>query len=183
MSTWPRPIGPGANLAPVKPSTRMAGKRLQSQNEILFGFAERQHGVVARRQLLESGLSATGITRALANGRLHPVWRGVYAVGRPQLTRYGRWMAAVLRCGPGAALSHSCAGALWGMLVAGDELEVVIPIVACRKVRGIVVRRRKGLAADVTRCHGIPVTAPVCTLIDIGTLLGRKRDRGRDQRS
>jgi hypothetical protein len=36
---------------------------------------------------------------------LHPVWRGVYAVGRPELTRRGLWMAAVLACGPGAALS------------------------------------------------------------------------------
>jgi hypothetical protein len=32
--------------------------------------------------------------------------RGVYAVGRPSLTRRGEWMAAVLGCGPGAMLSH-----------------------------------------------------------------------------
>ena len=31
------------------------------------------------------------------------------------LTQHGRWMAAVLACGPGAALSHTSAAALWGL--------------------------------------------------------------------
>jgi hypothetical protein len=39
------------------------------------------------------------IERRVANGRLHPIMAGVYAVGRPELTRRGRWMVAVLACG------------------------------------------------------------------------------------
>src|SRR2546430_2172055 len=59
-------------------------------------LAESQHGVVARRQLLELGLSPRSIAHRLASGHLHPAVRGVYAVGRPRLTVHGRWMAAVL---------------------------------------------------------------------------------------
>src|SRR3954469_16548737 len=74
-----------------------------------------QHGVVARRQLLALGYSHDAIRHRVAAGRLHPVMRGVYAVGRPQLTPKGRWMAAVLACGPGAVLSHDSAAASWGI--------------------------------------------------------------------
>src|SRR6476646_9429865 len=78
-------------------------------------LAARQHGVVARRQLLELGMSRRSIEHRIAIGRLHLVSRGVYAVGRPHLTSYGRWMAAVLSCGPEAVLSHHSAAALWGI--------------------------------------------------------------------
>jgi hypothetical protein len=78
-------------------------------------LAGKQHGVVARRQLLALGFNAREIEHRVARGRLHPVMRGVYAVGWPQLTVKRRWMAAVLACGDGAALSHRSAAALWGI--------------------------------------------------------------------
>jgi hypothetical protein len=78
----------------------------QTAQSGIWVLAERQHGVVTRGQLLERGFSAQSVKHRITNGRLHPVWRGVYALGRPQLTRYGRWMAAVLSCGPEAVLSH-----------------------------------------------------------------------------
>src|SRR5215212_9578539 len=84
-----------------------------SVGRAVWELAGRQHGLVTRRQLLELGLSADAIKHRIAKGRLHPVWRGVYAVGRPELTRYGWLMAAVLACGPGAALSHESAAELW----------------------------------------------------------------------
>jgi predicted transcriptional regulator of viral defense system len=77
-------------------------------------LAERQHGVVARAQLLEIGLGGAAIDKRAARGRLHRLHRGVYAVGHPVLTARGRWMAAVLACGPGAVLSHLSAAALHG---------------------------------------------------------------------
>src|SRR3954454_14950432 len=80
----------------------------------IWALVGRQHGVISRRQLLALGLSSRQIERRIASGRLHPTWRGVYAVGRPLLGRCGRWMAAVLACGPGAVLSHGSAAAVWG---------------------------------------------------------------------
>src|SRR4051812_43295912 len=81
----------------------------------LAACARRQHGVVTRAQIRAMGLGDGAITQRIAAGRLHVVHHGVYAVGHAVLTRSGRWLAAVLACGPGAALSHSSAAALWGL--------------------------------------------------------------------
>jgi very-short-patch-repair endonuclease len=131
--------------------------------------------VVARRQLLELGFNPDAIHHRIETGRLHPEWRGVYAVGRPELTRQGTWMAAVLSCGPGAALSHTSAGALWEIHTAPlVEIEVSVRAHTFRRRSGIVVHRRTGLAPDdLTQHLGIPVTAPVCTVVDLATCLER----------
>jgi predicted transcriptional regulator of viral defense system len=77
-----------------------------------MALAERQHGVVTRLQLVALGLTDQGINRRVADGRLHRVHQGVYAVGRPTLTTKGRFLAAVVSCGPDAALSHFAAAVL-----------------------------------------------------------------------
>jgi very-short-patch-repair endonuclease len=124
--------------------------------------------VVTRRQLLGLGLSRRAIQHRIARGRLHPVMRGVYAVGRPNLTRRGEWMAAVLSCGPGAMLSHGSAAALWGLgQEVGKEIEVSIITATDRRRPGIRIHRRPGIRADDRSEHsGIPVTSPVRTLVD-----------------
>ena len=60
-------------------------------------LAGRQHGLIARRQLLDLGFSRDMIKRRLTRGALHPVHVGVYALGHPAITFEGRWMAAVRR--------------------------------------------------------------------------------------
>lgn len=132
--------------------------------------------MVARRQLLAMGFTADAIKHRLAAGKLHPVRTGVYAVGRPQLTRFGRWMAAVLACGDGAVLSHSSAAALWRI---GPErnarIDVSLPSLSRRRVPGIRIHRRPSLReSDCTKEHGIPVTSPVQTLIDNALLLDKR---------
>jgi hypothetical protein len=132
--------------------------------------------VVTRSQLLELGYSPEAIRHRIDTGRLHPVWFGVYAIGRPQLTLYGRWMAAVLTCGPKAALSHESAGELLEILrLRGREICVSVPAGARIARPGIVTRRRALAPDDITRHRGIPLTSPVCTLIDLGTRLDRDR--------
>jgi very-short-patch-repair endonuclease len=46
----------------------------------------------------------------------------VYAVGRPELTARGRWMAATLAYGPTAVLSHRSAAVLWEFLWRAERL-------------------------------------------------------------
>jgi very-short-patch-repair endonuclease len=125
--------------------------------------------VVARRQLLELGFGSDAIQHRIAKGRLHVVGRGVYAVGRPELTQFGRWMAALLSIGPEAVLSHRSAAALWGIAKQwGNAIHVSVPTHLRRSSsRGITVHRRSELNA--TRRHGIPVTTPADTLIDLAT--------------
>jgi hypothetical protein len=80
-----------------------------------WAIAATQHGVIALSQLLALGYTLRAVKHRIAVGRLHPVHRGVYAVGRRDLTRLGEWMAAVLACGEHAVLSHDSAGAHWGL--------------------------------------------------------------------
>ena len=127
--------------------------------------------MVTRRQLIDLGLTPRAIEHRRSKGRLHSIWRGVYAVGRPQLSQRGLWMAAVLSCGPGAVLSHGSAAALLAIAREnGGLIHVSVPGPVERRRPGIVVHRRAALdAAEVTRHDGIPVTNPVCTLIDLAT--------------
>jgi len=136
-------------------------------------MARRQHGVVTRNALEGIGFSEEAVEHRLATGRLHLISPGVYAVGRPELTPHGRWMAAVLACGDDAALSHRSAAELWGI---GYEERGRIDVSIRRKGKitrkGIKVRARPSLDASsfVVR-FGIPVTHPVQTLIDVATEL------------
>jgi very-short-patch-repair endonuclease len=139
-------------------------------------LAKRQHGIVARRQLLDLGFSRQAIEHRLRSGRLHAVHVGVYAVGRSELSEYGRWMAAVLACGDEAMLSHSSAAALWRI---GPEqrnvIELSLPSPFQKRRRGLRIHRRPSLnpQRDITREYGIPVTTPVQTLIDMSLRLDR----------
>jgi very-short-patch-repair endonuclease len=113
------------------------------------------------------------IDHRIATGRLHPISRGIYAVGRRELTPHGRWMAAVLVCGDDAALSYRSAAELWGI---GKEWEGRIDVTIRRdskiERRGVKVRRRPKMPeGSVVRRFGIPVTDPTQTLIDLATEL------------
>jgi very-short-patch-repair endonuclease len=135
-----------------------------------WSLARQQHGVVARRQLLSLGFHPRAIEHRVRKGRLHPVWTGVYAVGRPELNRQGRWMAAVLACGLGAALSHESAAALFGIRDAENgRIEISVPTRRDPHRPGLIVHRRA--AVEVERRRRIPVTTPVCTLVDLATRL------------
>jgi very-short-patch-repair endonuclease len=136
-------------------------------------LARAQHGVLTRGDLLGLGFSAKGIEHRLATGRLHLVSPGVYAVGRPDLTPHGRWMAAVLACGVGAVLSHRSAAQLWGIgCEEAKRIDVSIRRKSKIRRKGILVRARPTLGAkSVVVRFGIPVTRPVQTLVDLATEL------------
>ena len=140
----------------------------------VWALAQRQYGVVTRAQLLKLGFSAQSIKHRIAKGRLHPVCRGVYAVGRADLTLHGRWLAAVMSCGPAAALSHQSAAALWKIhCVKAKRIEVSVPMHRPRRPRSVIVHRRMiRIPGEVTQHLGIPVTSPIFTLIDLATQLG-----------
>ena len=62
----------------------MSDARDYKRSRQAWELAGRQHGVMARRQLLALGFNAREIEHRVGRGRLHPVMRGVYAVGWPQ---------------------------------------------------------------------------------------------------
>ncbi len=133
-------------------------------------MVRRQHGVVARSQLLRVGIASRSIEHRISKGRLHPLWRGVYAVGRPEVTQKGRWMAAVLACGPTALLSHRSAAVLWGIAPGprAGPIEVVADVF--RRRAGVRVHRRRDLGPEHRReMAAIPVTDPISTLVDLAS--------------
>ena len=134
----------------------------------LAALARRQHGVVARRQLLDLGFSASAIARRVAAGRLEAVHAGVYAVGHPLLSRDARWLAAVLACGPGAALGYATAAFEWSLRRGEPRLiEVVVPHAIKRSHAGVRIHRHPGLkSGDVRVERGIRVTTPARTILD-----------------
>ena len=150
----------------------MAAVDPRSRSEAAWALASAQHGVISRVQLRGLDFSDKAIEHRLARGRLHRVRRGVYAVGRPELTRCGLWIAAVLCCGSEAVLSDESAAALWELRrSARGPIEVSVPADTDPRPTGIRVHRRTLLAQDRTTHRGIPVTSPVRTLIDLAVRL------------
>lgn len=127
---------------------------------------------------------------------MHRLHRGVYALGHAAPSREGRWMAAVCACGVndntpdagpagtyasqtqalpvlhrwGAALSHSSAASLWGMVSPQPgPVHITVPGTTGRKRhKGILLHRSRTLDAGlVTSRAGIPVTTPARTIADL----------------
>jgi predicted transcriptional regulator of viral defense system len=141
-------------------------------DRLISGLAERQHAVVAHRQIVDLGLSPRAIQDRVRTGRLHVIHRGVYAVGHPILSRPGTFMAAVLACGAGDVLSHRSAAAHWGILQEGPRwVEVTVPGNGGRKQRFVLPHRSKLTAAETLRRHNIPITSPSRTLVDCADVM------------
>ena len=131
-------------------------------------MAERQWGVVARRQLAALGVSRHTADHWLRAGRLHRVHRGVYALGHTALRPEGYRLAAVLACGPNAVLSHRSAAAHWGLL-RSDQTRIDVTAPRGRHgTPGIRLHRTRSLdAQDTTHHQGIPITTVHRTLLDL----------------
>jgi predicted transcriptional regulator of viral defense system len=83
---------------------------------VVVELATRQHGAVARRQLLWARVSSASVARMCSSGWLTRVHPGAYLVaGYPPHAHTG-WIGADLRGGARAVLSHASAGALWEIL-------------------------------------------------------------------
>jgi hypothetical protein len=140
----------------------------------LAGLAERQWGVVTRSQLVDAGFRDRGIAEWVRSGQLRRLYRGVYAFGHDRLRVEGRWLAAVMACGPGAVLSHRSAAQLWELRHSNSALiDVTVPSQNGRiQRRGIRVHRSGRLGAEeVTAGRGIPVTTVARTLLDLADVL------------
>jgi predicted transcriptional regulator of viral defense system len=146
----------------------MARNIHQRRSAAAWELVRRQHGVLSRRQLVAIGYGKEAIAHRLAAGRLHRIAEGVYAAGRPQVTRRGVWMAGVLACEPEAYLSHASAAGLLG-IVFDHAPAVHVSVKPSRPLRrpGLVIHRRLLVEEDITVCEGIPVTSPACTLVDL----------------
>lgn len=134
-------------------------------------IARAQHGVVARKQLLDLDISPEEIRVRMKRGALLCEHPGVYRVGHRAPNREARYLAAVLACGEGAVLSRRAAAHLLGLLKGpAPAPEVTAP--AERRVKGVTTLRSRRIdPADVTVWCGIPVTTVARTLVDLAAVL------------
>jgi Protein of unknown function (DUF559) len=135
-------------------------------DHLIAALADRQHGYVAHGQLLELGLSSSGIGRRVHAGRLHRRYRGVYTVGHRRTGIEGEWWAVVLAFAPDGVLSHVSAGAAWE-IVRSSGLHVTVSRNGRARRPGVVVHHRRSAPDEVTELNGLPITTPARTLLDL----------------
>jgi very-short-patch-repair endonuclease len=142
-------------------------------DRLISRLAGRQHGVVSRRQLLEAGATREQIAVRLEASRLIEVHRGVYLVGSTARPPHAHEMAALLALNLEAALSHHSSGALWDLVSypASAPVWVTIPPEKRAARPGIVVRRSRLERRDVRRRHGLALTSPPRTILDLASLV------------
>jgi very-short-patch-repair endonuclease len=142
----------------------------------LARIASAAHGVVTRDALLEAGVTRAEIESRVRSGALIREHLGVYRVGHRAPNREARYLAAVLACGHGAALSGVSAAHLLGLVDGAEPLpEVTTPVE--RRVSGVTTRRARGglHPGDMTTVRGIPVTSAARTLVDLARLLDAEK--------
>jgi very-short-patch-repair endonuclease len=133
--------------------------------------------VVADWQLLRLGISRARIDHWLRRGRLHSVYRGVYALGHPLLGEKGWLWAALLACGPEAVISHRSATKLWGIRPNNrPAIDVTVPGRTRHRRKGIDIHLVRHLdRREVTTVDGIPVTTVARTLLDMAEVIPKSQ--------
>ena len=137
----------------------------------MAAIAMRQNGRVTRAQLAAVGVSDTMIAHRVATGRLIRLRRGLFAVAGNEGGTRARVRAALLSIGADAAASHLSAAGRYR--IRGDPL--VVDITCPRRVRprsGIRLHRRQLAPDEIRHVDNLPLTSPVRTLFDLGTMLG-----------
>lgn len=132
-------------------------------------LAERQHGVVARRQARALGASRDQIRRRIESGTWENLTRSVLRLAGSQRTFRQRAMAGALDAGAGAAVSHESAAALWRLpgFAAG-------PLHVSRSVGRstlAMVHRTHVAKTHLRLFERIPVTSPARTIFDLAGVL------------
>jgi len=136
-------------------------------------IAGSQAGLITVEQLRGVGIADSTISEAVARGRLHPIFHGVYCVGHRYLTVHARLLGATMACGPGSVVSHGTAAWVLGLRKwRSEEVDVIAPVEAGRKIPGI--RRRfvpMPVGVEVWRRHGFLLTSPARTIVDCAGIL------------
>jgi very-short-patch-repair endonuclease len=138
--------------------------------------ARSQEGLVTTQQLRAAGLADEAISRWVRTGRLHPVFRSVFAFGRRSLGPRAHLRAAALTCGPGTVISHRSAAWLLGFGAKNPRtIDVISSTQAGRKIDGIKAHRVASPApSELVRVAGIPCTGPARTIVDLAGTYGEE---------
>jgi len=131
-----------------------------------------QAKVTSRRQALDVGWSPKAIEWRLNSGRWVRLRRGAYATFTGDTSRKARLWAAVLRAGPGAALSHETAAEVHGFAGGTDQkIHISVPVnrnpARLRPIPGVVIHRSSKLAPQWQPPWELPRTTVEDTVLDL----------------
>jgi very-short-patch-repair endonuclease len=144
-----------------------------ARQQQLHELAERQHGSWTLGQALDCGFSRPAVRRRLASGRWQEIDTRVYRVGLPPRPDDRQALHARVLASGGVAFGRSAA-ALYRWMTFPPSPEVTLERAARRNShRGVHVTDSLP-SSDRRVVDGIPSTAPVRTLIDLGALLPRE---------
>ena len=132
-----------------------------------------QHKVLHRQQLLAAGVGRGAIAHRLRTGRLHSLHCDVYLVGSERQEPFSRAMAAALHLRGDGVLSHLIAAAIWGVVDdIPDQIDVTLVGRNANRQPGVTIHRVATLdSAEVRWRHGLPVTSPARTILDLAAIL------------
>ncbi|SFT70007.1 Protein of unknown function [Geodermatophilus amargosae] len=134
-----------------------------------------QHGGIASRQELLVQVPATVLDGFVGRRSLTRLFPHVYCLRNQRLDDHLLLRAALRHAGPGAALSHTSALAVWGVI----DLRRPVHLTVDQSVRRagspeLVVHRRLRFHAETPQCvvrHGLLVTEPARSVVDSWPLL------------
>lgn len=151
-------------MGPENPEYR----RFQGPTRDVEVLGAATHSVIRHADLRALGLTNSAIDRRVEAGRLHRKYSEVFAVGRPDLTLDGVFLAAVWACGERAKLCRRSALRKWDLGRGGTyRIDVVAPR-SIKPKKGIRLHRPLSLdALDTTIVDGIPITSVAQTLLDM----------------
>jgi len=152
-------------MAPLEPWQPAADPPQQLAKVRVAQLAADQFGRVTRGQLRQLGVTDSTARDWRRAGYLYPRLPGVHAVGHPGRTVGSDLFEAVLYAGPGAMLSHATAACWQGLIEHPSPLMHVSTPRRRAGRTGIVIHGRRRLTRAAH--HGIPVTTPEQTLLDL----------------
>lgn len=144
------------------------------QFEAIAAVTSAQHGLIAVRQLAEVRVSRIQYRRARDKGVFTHYRHGVLHVAGAPTTPWTPLMAACLAAGPQAAASHlSAAEVLESEVLVPNGLEITTFGRRTLELDGVRHHQTMAFAGhDITVRHGIPVTSPARTALDLAAMVG-----------
>lgn len=149
----------------------------------IVAMAERQWGVLRRRDLIALGLGPKALAYRARKGRLHELHPGVYALGHRAISRRAEFLAATWWCGGDGALADESACAFYGWSSEDVDRPPPVHVTTTQRRRsrpGVVVHETRRLPHDdvLTFERLLRVTDTARTLIDRADHLGYRELRG-----
>jgi hypothetical protein len=138
----------------------------------LAAIAATQHSLVTLQDVVNAGGDKKYAARRAAAGRWEHVFETVYRIAGVAWTYEAKVLALVLAAGEGAVASHFCAMRLLGLGFRHAPPEISIPRGRNHRPDGYLVHTSTDLdRCNVVRRHGIPITDPARTLLDVARKL------------